>query len=258
MDPKSKDDEFYKWPFPPQLLGLGCIGGLLICTTKLAAGHSTDIATTAGIAGYVAISVGVWLGVTLATWMLLSVDRFNARMMDQLDSLEDLVHSLQGRLAGRDTETPETSSEQRSGRSQPWRRGIRIWLSIDLTGISLAFAPIPILFVLLDLGLGLFDLRIWRPVAVTFGALAVAGFVCQRFWFAVQEYRVRHLLKTAQELCQKVTSESHQVGSQDTMHLQNQAPDWDYVGPTVPGWLKKVTGIGLNEARQDSVPGTAA
>lgn len=258
MTSKSKVDVFYKWPFPPQLLGLGCIGGLLTCITKLAAGYSTDIATTAGIAGYVAISVGVWLGITLATGMLRSVNRFNARMMDQLDSLGDLVHSFEERLAGTDTETPKTPSEQRSGRGLLWRREIGIWLSINLTGISLAFAPIPIFFVLLDLGLGLFDLAIWRPVAMTVGALAAASFACQRLWFAVQEHRVRRLLKTAQEFHKRVTSESHQVGSQDTMHLRNQALDWDYAGPTVPGWLKRVTGIRLNEARQDGVPGTAA
>lgn len=268
MISKSWTSVFSRFPFNPRFLEVGAIGSILHSTIRLAEGHSADIATTAGMASFVAFSVGAWFGICLVRWMMCSALRFYAKMRDLHDCLRDILDSLSEDLEDQegslDIETPNPSkqaiSEQHSDRRPSWREKFGVWFSIDLTMYALGFAPIPILVLLLDLGYGLFHLELWRFLAVGFGTVAAVSFAIQRFGFALDEHRVRRMLQVAKELRNGLeTSERHRQVLQDTVRLRNQSRDWHTVGPTMARWVvEKVIGISLDEVGQDSVPGTAA
>ena len=244
MISESWNSVFSRFPFNSRILAVGAIGAILTSTTRLAAGDSADIATTAGVAGFVAFSVGTWLGVWLVIWMLRSAGRIHLKLLALLDTLDS-------------EPSDQTLAEQTLDSSPSLRTTIRLWISFDLAGLALCIAPIPILILLLDFGYGLFDLGLWRFLAIGFGIVAAVSFAIQRLGLALRERQIRRLLKITSELRKVETSESHRLAVQDTVRLRNQSQNWRKVGSTVSRWVKRVTGISLDEVGRDSVPGTA-
>ena len=139
-----------KYPFRLRLLAYGAGGGGLISLVSLVMGQSPDLATTAGLAGCVSITVGIWVGTALVKWSLyLTVRRIVSALAPVLEALQDLKHVTgeRGRAGG----LPEGKL--------PWHRRVRVWCQIDLPVFCLILTPVLVLLVLLDLGYGLYDLN---------------------------------------------------------------------------------------------------
>ena len=240
-----------KYPFRLRLLAYGVVGGGLLSLTSLMMGQSTDLATTTGLAGCVSITVGIWVGTTLAKWSLyLTSRRIVAALALGLEVLQDLKSTPVERE--RADWLPETKL--------PWHQKILIWCQIDLPVFCLILAPVLALLVLLDLGYGLYDLNFVRSVASGVGVLALVSLAGQHL--AIWQL-VRRLTRMRVALLASMDLPSQPVAQQDRKRKQTRDSQrvlsWQEEATRMaPVWIERITGVPVDEVAPEGFPGIAA
>ena len=237
-----------KYPFRLRLLGYGAVGGGLMSLTRLMSGQSADLATTAGLASFVSIAVGIWMGTTLAKWALgFTIRRILAVLSPVREVLENLKPSM----------VEQEPGERRLEAKRLWQQRVWDWCVVDLPVFLLIIVPTPALLVLLDLGYGLYDLSFWRPAALGAGALTLGSLVGQQLAI----WRIARRLARWPRLAD--TKLSPQPMAQQTRERpetwdRQQILSWQEATRTVSSWIERITGVPVDEASPEGFPGTAA
>ena len=231
-----------KYPFRLRLLAYGAGGGGLISLVSLMMGQSPDLATTAGLAGCVSITVGIWVGTALAKWSLyLTVRRIVSALAPVLEALQDLKHVTgeRGRAGG----LPEGKL--------PWHRRVWVWCQMDLPVFCLILTPVLVLLVLLDLGYGLYDLDLMRSVAAGVGILALGSLAGQHL--AIWRL-ARRLTRLTQPLSMGLSPRPVVQQDRDSQ----QVLSWQAATRMVPVRIERITGVPVDDVTSEGFPGMAA
>lgn len=221
-----------QYPFNWRFLGYGAATGVSKGLLQLLVGESVDFATAAGIASFVSVTVGLWLGTELAGWYLKYTRRQIAAMRTRLDALQ----------VGK-TAPLEQEAETERSRSD----NLRDWCLVDLPLVLLGVGPLVVLHAFLEPQVG-FDFRFWNPLAMSLGVVIMVVFVAHRVYFRRVGYRIRHMEKT------KGVEIPLSRLTQQTRHWQRRVR-------TFPKWVERIIGPSISrfgQGRSEEFPGTAA
>lgn len=238
-----------KYPFRLRLLAYGVVGGGLTSLISLMMGQSTDLATTAGLAGCVSITVGIWVGTALAKWSLcLTSRRIVAALALGLEVLQDL----------KPTPVEQKRAEWSSEVKLPWYQKVWLWCQIDLPIFCLILAPVPALLVLLDLGYGLYDLNFIRSLASGIGILALVSLTGQHLaiWQLSRRF-TRSTQPTSMDLPTQLVAQQDRQRKQ-TRDSQRVLSWQEEATRIAPFWIERITGVPVDEIDPEGFPIIAA
>ncbi len=236
-----------KYPFKGRHLLFGAVGGVVMGLAQLAAGQSADLATTAGIAKFVALSVGSWIGTELVKWNLRHILHQISDILPTLMEIRESLTEIRENLLV-ESEAP-TREEGPTARKPSWLRRIRVWCMVKLPVLSLVLAPILLLSVFLDLGHDLFYLNFLRPVALGVTILALSSLVAQQ---GVLEATKRDFDRLALDLAQ-LREESPSQPIELSPENRQEAQHWHQVQHTASRWSRWLTGVSMDEGFPDPV-----
>lgn len=221
------------YPFNWQILGIGAAIGVSNGLIQLLLGESVDLATAAGIASFVSVTVGGWLGRELVQLYLSYAGRQIAAMNTRLEAL-------------RGSEAVPLEQETETERSLV--RRVWVWCLVRLPLYLLGIAPLAVLHALLEPQVGLNDFRFWNLLAVSLGVVILVIFSVHRVFF----WRLEHQIG-----CLEQTRGTKIPLSQ----LAQQTQYWQRLVRTIPKWFERITGLSttqLERGRSEGFPGTAA
>jgi hypothetical protein len=221
------------YPFNWQILGIGAAIGVSKGLIQLLLGESVDLATAAGIASFVAVTVGGWLGRELVQLYLSYAGRQIAAMNTRLEAL-------------RGSEAVPLEQETETERSLV--RRVWVWCLVRLPLYLLGIAPLAVLHALLEPQVGLNDFRFWNPFAVSLGVVILVIFSVHRVYF----WRLKHQIGSLEQA---------QGTKIPLSQLAQQTQYWQRLVRTIPKWFERITGLStpqLERGRSEGFPGTAA
>ncbi len=234
-----------KYPFNGRLLVYGAAGGVVMGLFHLMLGKSVDEATAVGIASYVSITVGAWVGTGLAFWALrLTLSRVVAMWAP----LEEVVERIPS--------TPEVKKPKESpAATKPgWGRQFRVWCLMDLPVILLIMLPIPVFQVLWDLQVGLYEPNFWRPIALGVGVLTLGSLAVQHgvIWFL--SWRIAQLACSLEESetietersAPRIRFKEYEQVLMIQFETRQQGRAWEGAVRAVPNRVKWFTGVSLD------------
>lgn len=226
-----------RYPFNWQILGIGAAIGVSKGLIQLLLGESVDLATAAGIASFVAVTVGAWLGRELVQLYLSYAGR-------QIAAMNTRLEALRGREA--------VPLEQETETERSLVRRVWVWCLVRLPLYLLGIAPLAVLHALLEpqvgLKVGLNDFRFWNSLAVSLGVVILVIFSVHRVFFWRLEHQIGCLEQTR--------------GTKIPLsRLTQQTQYWQRLVRTIPKWFERITGLSttqLERGRSEGFPGTAA
>ena len=223
-----------RYPFNWRFLGYGAAIGVSQGLMRLfLMGESVDLATAVGIASFVSVTVGLWLGTELAGWYLKYTGWQIAAMRARLDALQ----------AG------ETAPlEQEAQTEHPRSHSLWGWCLVDLPLLLLGMGPIAVLYALLESQVRLNDFHFWNSLAVSLGVVIVAVFVVHRVYF----WRIGY------QICCMEETKGVEI---PLSRLAQQTRHWQRRVRTLPKWVERITGPSISQfgqGRSEEFPGTAA
>ena len=230
-----------------RLIAFGVVCGELIGLSRLVSGHSVDVAVAAGIIGVVAVTVGIWIGAVLALKVLeFTRSRISAAQAVVSQVADVSIPDESGSILDEEAQTPSRFRLTR----------IVGWSLIALPTLLLIISPVPTLFVVLDMGLALFNLEFWRPAALWVGLVTAMSLAIQQLliWVWVQALtRLAHTVHTAPPV-EHIQDRTARHEAQ----VRRQVQDCRQVARTAPGWVERVTGISASRMGSDGYSGSPA
>lgn len=240
-----------KFPFRPRLFAYGVVGGGLLSLVGLVTGQSADLAATAGLAGCVSIAVGIWIGTILAKWSLHFTSR---RISTALMLVGEAYQNL------RPNSVAQGQAEALSEVQDPWHQRVWTWIMIDLPVFFLLLAPVFVLLVLLDLGYGLYDLNVFRFVALGAGGFALGSLGGLVMHHLVISQLVRRLTRLTQPASMDLSQP--RIARPDRKRQQTRVSQkvlsFQKAMDMVPVWFERFFGVPVDEVAPEGFPHIAA
>lgn len=208
----------------PIFLMAGALGAILSYMYQIFMGASFDIATTAGMASFLAFAIGFWIGSWLLNWAWRLASHLTRKWSAMLDETRAVLPDkvLQ----------PADDQEPRNGPSLGYT--VWSWISLDLIQFVLIVMPVPVLVVVLDLGYGITP-SYWRIAALVAVVLTVFCLATLLIGL-VREIRITHqMLQEAKEIslrldaldsnsCRRIALLQRQI--QNSESVDHHSPKW--------------------------------
>ena len=164
-------------PIDLRLVVYGLVAGLILGSLRL--GDSTEEATAIGIAAFIEISVGIWLGTKLSLLVLFLVEKRLTVIADRLSALESRLAPISQVIRGHETNRTDKST------------GMHIVkLCVNIAPLGILLFTVGAMTAIIDFRVDIHSAVIYFPVLATGVGLASLGLAGQFIFLWQTERRV--------------------------------------------------------------------